>query len=288
MKKYYLFLVILPLLFGSCNSFDALGILKGQSPNVEKRFEVSVKHNEQYPIHDIRTTKDDYQIYVFTDLHARTHSDRLDSLVSIVCSDTVVEKFGLCLGDIVNGKDLYDMVWNAFQPLRDHDYKLMHAIGNHDLYFGGWEDYLRYWPTTVYSFCVSTPSAGTDLYVCLDSGDGTLGRSQRAWLENLLANASQNNFRHIIVFTHTHFFKRDSSQETTGNYSTEESTDLYALFSRYGVDYVFSGHDHYYEKTLYKNVCYYTLNSATEVEEHPMIYRFRMDSNLSFVEVPLN
>ncbi|MCQ2272452.1 MAG: metallophosphoesterase [Bacteroidales bacterium] len=286
MKKIYIVFTSILFLFNAC-TLDIIGLEKGQSPDVNERFRESIIANTEYPIPDYNATRNDYQIYISTDIHARTHSERLDKYVDIMNNDTMAERLGLCLGDLITGKDLHPMVWEAFKPLRDNGYQLMVAIGNHDLYFKQWKTYTKYWPSTVYYFKVNTPSDGADLFISLDSGEGTLGLSQRKWLEDILSNASRQNYRHIIVFTHTNFFKRDSSQGSTGNFSFEETADLLSLFSRYGVDYVFTGHDHYFEQTIYNNVCYYTLNSMTEVESNPMFYRFRIGNVLTFEEVPL-
>ena len=110
-----------------------------------------------------------------------------------------------------------------------------------------------------------TPSGFRDLYVALDSSSGTLGVKQREWLENLLALKSKEDFRNIIVFTHTHFFKKDSSQGHTSNFNLEETYDLADLFARYGVDLVLQGHSHSRDITVFKGVTYLRLDA---IEDH--------------------
>ena len=115
---------------------------------------------------------------------------------------------------------------------------------------------------------VTTPSA-RDLYICLDSSDGTLGVKQLAWLRALLAQKQKEGFRHTIVFTHTHMFKRDGSQGHTSNYVLEETYEITSLLSRYGVDWYVSGHDHSREVTEYNGVKYIIVDANNDAEPQP-------------------
>lgn len=286
-RKIILFSSIM-LLFTSCNKLDVVGIIKGQSPTVEERFKQSMEYNAQNPIPDIIASRDDYSIFVCTDLHAEKADRWIRPFVEQVVADETTEPFGLCLGDLVFCTGVQGVVWDAFQPLRDDGYNLFMAIGNHDLYFNEWKEFAKYWHTTAYSFRVVTPSAGTDLYITFDSAEGTLGVSQLEWLRNQLKEAYSQDYRHIILFTHTHFFKRDISQANTSNYNAEETVELLTLFAQYGVDYVLTGHDHYYEHTEYRGVDYYTLNAMSEYDEHASYYRMTLSDNLCLEEIRLD
>jgi len=255
-------LVILPL--SACSSHDVIGMLSAKGPDVNERFESSRKLNESSPIPDVRVGTDEYFMYVVTDIHSRGECPNLVKFVSACLDGPDVEHVVLCLGDLVTGKESYNGVLRDIQPLYDAGWTLFSTPGNHDICFGLWQQYKEFWPRSTYQFRVVTKSAGTDLFIVLDSADGKLGVSQREWLEDVLLKADGESYRNIYVLTHTHFFRKDGSQETTGNYSLEETMDLVSLFSTHGVDCVLSGHDHYYEYTRFRNVDFYTLSALTE------------------------
>ena len=143
--------------------------------------------------------------------------------------------------------------------------------GNHDLYFNQWDEWRGYFGTSVYWFYTMLPdSTVLDRFICLDSAEGTLGTAQLQWLRELLtgdagvspAGASplttnhlplttNHPFRHTIVFTHTHLFKRDNSQGHTSNYAIEETYELTSLLEQGGVEMYWCGHDHSREITQY-------------------------------------
>ena len=110
-----------------------------------------------------------------------------------------------------------------------------------------------------------------DLFICLDTAEGTLGVDQMAWLRNLLEAKSKEGYRRIIVYTHTHFWKLDGSQGHTSNFSLEETYELAALLDEYDVDFVWSGHQHARQSVVYKGVNYLVLD-ATKDEEKGQAY----------------
>ncbi|HLX62663.1 MAG TPA: metallophosphoesterase [Planctomycetota bacterium] len=77
---------------------------------------------------------------------------------------------------------------------------------------------------------------------------------QVEWLESELKKASEAKL-HIFVFNHAPFF-------TVGNKPAKEvpnkETDVTALFQKYGVKAVFSGHDHGYYRTVRGGIPYFT------------------------------
>ena len=81
----------------------------------------------------------------------------------------------------------------------------------------------------------------------------------------MLEAAQEQKYRHIIVFTHTHFFKVDASQGHTSNFALEETYDLCDLFSRYGVELVLQGHDHCRDQHYFKGVQFLIVDA---LEDH--------------------
>ena len=100
--------------------------------------------------------------------------------------------------------------------------------------------------------------------------EGTLGTAQLQWLRELLTTnhlplTTNHPFRHTIVFTHTHLFKRDNSQGHTSNYAIEETYELTSLLEQGGVDMYWCGHDHSREITDYAG---FTSIVVDAIEDH--------------------
>ncbi len=150
-------------------------------------------------------------------------------------------------GDLVEDGTL-DNQWRVWfstdQDILDHIPYFV-AIGNHemnaDLYFDYW-----HFPgnETWYSI-----DYGNAHFICLSTETNIYGE-QREWLETDLATASQY-VEWIFVFFHRPPYS-----------SGDHGSDLYireawcCLFETYGVDIVFNGHDHDYERGFVNGVYY--------------------------------
>lgn len=106
---------------------------------------------------------------------------------------------------------------------------------------------------------------GRDLYICLDTASGYLGTRQMAWLKDVLKGMDATDLRHVVVFTHTHMFKKDGSQGHTSNYPLEETLELSSLFRTYGVELFLSGHSHCRDISYFNGVRYVVVDA---LEEH--------------------
>jgi 3',5'-cyclic AMP phosphodiesterase CpdA len=89
-------------------------------------------------------------------------------------------------------------------------------------------------------------------FIILDSNsDCSVGSEQYLWLENDLQNINENLKFIIAIFHHPSF--------STGPHTEDEKglrKNIVPLFEQYGVDIVFNGHDHDYERSLYNNIYY--------------------------------
>ena len=91
--------------------------------------------------------------------------------------------FAIHLGDLINAKDNYPRFFQAMAVKPDKPVigkelgdTVFYTLGNHDLYFNQWEEYKKYIPTSTYWFDTRTKEGKLlDLFICLDSGEGTLG-----------------------------------------------------------------------------------------------------------------
>ena len=140
------------------------------------------------------------------------------------------------------------------------------AIGNHDLYYDHWSSYVQFCPTSTYYFVVETngKNRARDLYICLDTAQGTLGKKQLQWLKSLLERSSDEGFRNIIVYSHVNIFRRDNTSADISTISLEEAYELMHLFTKYGVKQYLAGHDHAREEFVQGGVKYILVDSMEE------------------------
>ncbi len=119
------------------------------------------------------------------------------------------------------------------------------AIGNHEenapLYFDIW-----HFPGNEQWYSIDYGNAH---FICLSTEINLYG-IQRDWLENDLLNASQSS-DWIFVFFH----RPPYSSGDHGSYLPARNAWC-SLFEDYGVDIVFNGHDHDYERSLVNGVYY--------------------------------
>ena len=282
MRKYLLFIVLICLGLTSCDKYDFPGMIKGSSPSANERFASSMAYNDANGYKTLSVPGDEYTFYAATDAHVSTTANGLSSFVSDYIEDSDAAPFALFLGDAMDKKNNLNLFLQTVSPISANGRTLFCTPGNHDLYFGQWTDYIRELKTATYCFEVTcNPSCLeniSDLFICLDSASGTLGTDQRDWLESVLTSA-KGNYRHIIVFTHTHFFKRDNSQGHTSNFNLEEGYELAKLFSDNGVELVLSGHDHFFEDTYLLGVHFLTLAAIKDEAQEQHYYRFNVTQN---------
>ncbi len=108
-------------------------------------------------------------------------------------------------------------------------------IGNHDIFFGGWNNYKSIIGRSIYSF-----NAGNVHFTALDSANGTIGEDQLNWLTQDLQNTSKPI--KIVMLHYPVYIKEFTSIYKLA--SDEEITILKNLFRNLGVQLVLSGHYH--------------------------------------------
>jgi predicted phosphodiesterase len=270
-----------------------VGMFAGSSPTIDKRFEQSMEYNQQTGFATIQALTDDYRVYVCTDTHIHKTRTRWEYFIDAYRAD-ILCPVALHLGDIIDATTDLAYVEEALSPhplsaiLPTKSDTLMAVCGNHDIYFKQWEQYIATFKTSSYYFVVQTQSGAQDLFIVYDSADGTVGSKQLQWLRETLQWADTQGFRHIIACTHTHFFKRDSSQGHTSNYTLEETYALLNLFTKHGVKMVWSGHDHSREITQVKDMTCIIVNSMEDDDKHPYYMLVTMGDKIdyAFVAVP--
>lgn len=283
--KKCLFVALSVVIFYSCDRYDFSGFVKPPSDQVEKRFAVAMESNSN-PLVDtlITLSSDYYSIAMVSDIHVRDKAENLALFVRTASADASVAAIAF-LGDItdrVGGlKIAYDTIVNSIPD----NLPWYPVIGNHDLYFNQYETYKELFGSTVYCFTVKCGSC-SDLFVCLDSGSGTLGRGQIQWLENLLRQ-KRRDYRHTVVLTHTNFWDTDFTQFPTGSFSKEETMQLASLFSDYDVEYVVSGHDHTRQQIDFNGVNYLILDAVFDGAKHPSYLKLNFSSVITHEWYPI-
>ena len=293
MKKNLLYLSLIALGLTSCASDDTTLDIAGLfSPNGEvvgTRFAQSMAYNDSVGEMHLDMGSDDYLIYVCADSHiTRKNHKNLDFFIDQYRAETA-PKLALHLGDIIDAQKNYpcadSILHFAGQTILD---TVFATPGNHDIYFRQWSIYRGFFKTSAYWFDTNNGAKKLDLFICLDSAEGTLGVDQMNWLRNLLANKSKEGYRRIVVFTHTHIWKLDESQGHTSNMALEETYELTSLLGQYGVETVWCGHQHAMQRVVFKNVMYLVLNATKDKEQGQsyMIAEMGNNVNYSFVEYP--
>lgn len=264
MNRIWLFVLMFFLTSCSKNN-DYLGLFYTINESPDERFAQSMSYNDEHGYDKITGVPDNYEVYVMSDTHVSySKTDNLDRFVSDYLADSVAAPFALCLGDLINATGHWDCFADHVKPVSDAGRKIYYTVGNHDLYFNQWKDFFSRFGSSTYWFEVQTVNGFKDLYISIDSGNGTLGYDQRRWLENVLKDNQNQGYRHILVFTHTHFFKKDSSQGHTSNFNLEETYDLLDLFDRYDVSMVLQGHSHSRDLTTFKDVVYLRVDALKD------------------------
>ncbi len=255
-----------------CERLDMSGMFYGSSERNDERFEQSMQYNAHHGYRTITTAADDYRLYFAADFHVDSTTLHTQAWVKAVQADALCE-VAIILGDMVNGRKKYPYFMEAVSPLLETDFPLFATAGNHDTYFSEWSEYVRYWGTSSYYFEVQTPHY-KDLYISLDTSDGTLGVKQMKWLRDLLAQATKQGYRHKVVYTHTHFYKPDGAQGHTSNFPMEETYEIASLLSESGVEWYVSGHRHSRDITTFKGVTYYIIDAIQEAYADEDAYYF--------------
>lgn len=286
-------LLAIGFIFAACGPdarLDMAGMFAGTSPTIDERFEQSKEYNDKAGFATLQAPSEDYHVYVCTDTHVTKTQIRWTNFIDTYRADLQCP-VAVHLGDIIDAQNYFDEMYTAYQTVPLNLAKqdtLMMIAGNHDIYFKQWPEFIKYFKTCYYYFIVKTPAGKQDLFVVYDSADGTVGKKQLQWLEQTLTWADTQDFRHIVACTHTHFFKRDGSQGHTSNYTIEETYALLNLFTKHGVDMVWSGHDHSREITQVKGMTCIVVDSMKDEDKEPYYMLVTMGDKIDyeFVAVP--
>jgi UDP-2,3-diacylglucosamine pyrophosphatase LpxH len=273
------FLFLIPFLFISCiGDADLTGFIRS-TDRIEDRFALSMEYNTGKE-RMIQVYNEVYDLIVGADIHI---GDTVN--YNLLLNDALSPEIAamVLVGDIVTGKEKDYKLLKSILPA-DNQKQAFLLTGNHELYFDGWKHFSKFFGSSVYYFSVITPE-NRDLYICLDSGSGTLGKSQMKWLRNLLEN-SRKDYRYCVVFTHNNLFRNRFTVST--NPPENEVIVLMDLFLEHNVDMVVMGHDHIRAINLFGNTTYVTLDALADYHFNASYMKIRAAGsglNYHFVEV---
>lgn len=276
MKKLALILLLISSV--SCGKLDLVNMFLPLSTDVNKRVEQSLEWNKGAGVTTLSVPEDTYRFYACSDIHLE--ETRPANFSSMIEKEKADEKaaFYLVLGDLLFGKDHMEWVSEIMDaPGNDPGFII---AGNHDIFYGGWEQWKDLFHSSTYYFFVQTPSA-KDIYIMLDSANGTLGEKQLDWLKDVLEN-QRPGCRHCFVCVHTNFFRTDASQLPSTNFTLEETYTLTSLFSKSSVDFVLGGHDHFRDVSTYDGVTYITLDQIKDGTDNASYMVFDTGQNIDY------
>lgn len=138
--------------------------------------------------------------------------------------------------------------------------------GNHDLFYGGWNNYKSVFGRSSYTF-----SAGPVRFIVLDTASGGIGAYQKKWLEDVLAARTEP---YCFVITHINLvnFNVGGISQITDN---EEIAYLMHLFETKSLGYYLCGHVHQQDDTAVNGVRYI---SISDFRDGPSYFRVTISS----------
>lgn len=157
------------------------------------------------------------------------------------------------------------------------------AIGNHDIFFNGWEAYKDEIGRSIYSF-----DADQVHFVFLDSANGLLGEKQLQWLENDL-----RPYANQLVVVVSHFPPWNGFFSSVFKMaSDEEAAYLKDILYRYDVDYMVAGHFHGFAENFIGKTKYLVTGAANDINDpgqRQHYLRFTVNgSSITYQKVNLN
>ena len=266
-KQHLIIMAVAMILTAGCNRLDVAGMVINRS-DTEERVADWLDYNNQNGMPVIENAPDEYHIYSCSDSHyserdsivPQGEKDRLYKYITAERNDPQAI-FAIHAGDLVNesGEAGFRMSAEAMTYNPETQAKndpCFPVIGNHDVYYDCAKFFKQYFHTSTYTVTVKTVGGFQDLYIFLDSGNGTHGQRQLEWLEEQLEHRS--DYRHCVVISHNWLFRTSYNYTTTpaANLPQDEQYAFMDLMSRSDVELVLMGHFHMREQRQFGGVQY--------------------------------
>ena len=276
MKNTHLILIAAAMMLATgCNRLDIAGMVVNRS-DTEERVADWIDYNNQHGEPVIENAPDEYHIYSCSDSHyserdsivPQGEKDRLYKYITAERNDPMAI-FAIHAGDMVNesGEKGFLMTEAALEynpETQAEDDPCFLVMGNHDVYFDCAPYFKQHFHTSTYTVTVKTVGGYQDLYIFLDSGNGTHGKRQLDWLEEKLSH--REDYRHCIVISHNWLFRTSYNYTTTpaANLPQDEQYAFMDLMSRNNVEVVLMGHFHMREQRQFGGVQYLMTDNLNE------------------------
>ena len=268
MKKLHFIIFAAATIFATgCNRLDIAGMVINRS-DTEERVADWLDYNAQNGPVVIEDVPDEYCIYSTSDSHCSERDgiesqgpeDRLYRYITAERNDPNAI-FALLVGDIANesgeaGYRIAEASLRFNEDTQAENDPCFTVIGNHDVYYDCASFYKQYFHTSTYTVTVKTVGGFKDLYLFLDSANGTFGQRQTEWLKEQLEH--REDYRHCFVISHNWLFRTSYNYTTTpaANLPQDEQYAFMDLMSRSDVDLVIMGHFHMREQRQFGGVQY--------------------------------
>jgi hypothetical protein len=192
--------------------------------------------------------------------------------------------FALMMGDnLYNGESAQDYKTkfeDVYRPLLDHNVKFYATLGNHDESNQRFYAYFNMNGEEYHQF-----TRGNVSFYCLNSN--YMDKKQVKWLEEKLA-ADTADWK-IAYFHHPPYSSGGKHGSDTGLREVVEP-----VFLKYGVNAVFAGHEHFYERIKPQKGIYYFISGAGgklrdgDVKETSPLTAKGYDKDMSFMLLEIN
>lgn len=281
MKKLHLIIIAAAAIMAvGCNRLDIAGMVVNRS-DTEERVADWLDYDAQNEPRVIEDVPDDYRVYSCSDSHyserdsivPQGDKDRLYKYITAERNDPKA-LFAIHAGDMVNesGEAGFRMTQEAlnFNPeTQVENDPCFLVIGNHDVYYDCAQYFKQYFHTSTYTVTVKTVGGFQDLYIFLDSGNGTHGKRQLEWLEEQLSHRA--DYRHCFVISHNWLFRTSYNYTTTpaANLPQDEQYAFMDLMSRNNVEMVIMGHFHMREQRQFGGVKYIMTDNLNDGKVMP-------------------
>jgi predicted phosphodiesterase len=266
LKNRFSLILAISLALVSCSKPENL------ADTANQRFIQSLDWNENHPPREIVVPSDDYSVLAMGDSHVGA-TKNLDSFFSIAKAEKASAL--VMAGDLTTGDPEDYRVFEEHLPA-DDPMPLFLVAGNHDLLSDGWEEFYHWFGSSSYVFSIKTPVAA-DLYICLETGGGTLGNKQLKWLTKILQTV-RPDYRRCIVVTHNNFFRSRHTDST--NPVVEELSALLDLFTLNRVDMVITGHDHRHDAEVFGLTTYIVMDALKDGVSNAGYFELRVKNGV--------
>lgn len=268
------------LMTTACNHLDIPGMVVNRS-DTEERVNDWLDYNQLNGEPVIENAPDTYLVYSSSDPHycasdsiiPQGENDRLYHFITAERNDPQAV-FSMLIGDLANekGESSYNMIDAAMQynaETQEKNDPCFPAMGNHDTYFDCAKWYKEHYHTSTYTVTVKTVGGFKDLFIFLDSGNGTHGKRQMDWLQEKLSH--RDEYRNCLVISHCWLFRTSYNYTTTpcANLPLDEQYAFMDLMSKNNVSLVVMGHFHLLEQRQFNGITYVMTDNLNEGELPP-------------------